>query len=310
MTEQPPLPQVTHTYQNHHIDSTRWQVFKPRPDDIVVATTQKSGTTWTQQIVSLLIFQDEPPPAPFHDLSIFVDMRFTPLEELAQELESQSHRRFLKTHTALDGFPFHPEVKHIFVTRDGRDLFMSLWNHYSNYSDDILHLLDTLPGRVGDPFPPAGDDIHEFWHNWIGRGWFDWEGDGYPFWSQLHVIKTWWDYRHLPNILFVNYLDLLTDLKGQIKRIADYLEIDITPAYLDEITDLCTFESMKGRASEVIPMAEMLFKGGAQTFINKGTNGRWRDVLSSEELALYDKRAAEVLTPECRRWLESGGPVA
>ncbi len=307
MSKQPALPEVTRVYQNHHIDSTRWQVFKPRPDDIVVATTQKSGTTWTQQIISLLLFQDGKPPAPFHDMSVFVDMRMTPLDDLEKELESQTHRRFLKTHTALDGFPFHPEVKHIFVTRDGRDLFMSLWNHYSSYSQDFLKMLDDMPGRVGDPFPPAGEDIHEFWRDWIGRGWFDWESDGYPFWSQLHVIKTWWEYRHLPNVLLVNYADMLADLQGQIQRIADYLDITITPEYLAEVTEQCTFASMKKRAEEVIPMAGMLFDGGAQTFINKGSNGRWRDVLTADELSTYDKHIAKTLTPECANWLENGG---
>ena len=309
MSKQAALPEVTRVYQNHHIDSTRWNVYKPRPDDIIVATTQKSGTTWTQQIISMLIFQDGPPPAPVQNLSIFVDMRMSPLDVLEQRLESQTHRRFLKTHTALDGFPLHPEVKHVFVTRDGRDMFMSLWNHYFNYSEDFVNMLNQIPDRVGDQFPPCGDDIHQFWRDWTGRGWFDWESDGYPFWSQLRVIKTWWEYRHLPNILFVNYADMLADLSGEIKRIADYLDIELTPEYLQDVTEQCTFASMKERATEVMPGAEMLFDGGAKTFIHKGTNGRWRDVLTADELAYYDTYIAELLTPECAHWLEHGGAV-
>ena len=54
-------------------------------------------------------------------------------------------------------------------------------------------------------------------------------------------------------------------------------------------------------------MAGMLFDGGAQTFINKGSNGRWRDVLTAEELSTYDKHIAKTLTPECANWLENGG---
>ena len=161
----------------------------------------------------------------------------------------------------------------MFVTRAGRDLFMSLWNHYSNYSQDFLKMLDELPGRAGDAFPPAGDDIHQVWRDWIGRGWFDRESDGYPFRSQLHVITTWWEERHLPNILFVNYVDMPKDLSGRIQRIADYLEIEMTPQYLREVTDPCRLESMKQRANEVVAMAEVLFDGGARTLINKGPRG-------------------------------------
>ena len=310
MTKTPDLPQVTRLYQNHHVDSSRWDVFKPRTDDIVIATTQKSGTTWVQQIVSLLVFKDTDPPGPFHDLSIYVDMRFSDREELDQMLEAQSHRRFLKTHLALDGLPFHPEVKYIFVSRDGRDIAMSLWNNYFNYSTDFLELLANYPDRVGDPFPPAGNDIHEFLNNWLNRGWFDWEGDGYPYWSQLHMLSTWWDYRHLPNILFVHYADLLNDRAGQIKRIADYLDIDITPDYHREITELASFDSMKERANEVIPMAKTFFDGGASIFIHKGTNGRWKDVMTVGQLAQYNKRVSKVLSPECAQWLESGGPIS
>ena len=302
-------PELTRTYQNHHIDSTRWQLLKPRADDIIVATTQKSGTTWVQTIVSLLIFQDREPPGPFHDISVYVDMRLSDRGELAKILEEQTHRRFLKTHLALDGFPFHPELKHIFVSRDGRDIAMSLWNNYHNYSPQFKQLLANYPDRVGDPFPPAGDDIHEFLDAWLARGWFDWEGDGYPYWSNLHCVKTWWEYRHLPNILFVHYSDLLRDRKGQIKRIADFLDIDVTPEYLEKASREASFEAMKKKGDKDIPMAKVFFEGGSDIFIHKGTNGRWREVMTSGQLAQYDRRVEAQLTPECARWLEQGGKV-
>jgi aryl sulfotransferase len=47
-------------------------------------------------------------------------------------------------------------------------------------------------------------------------------------------------------------------------------------------------------------------KGGPQTFFFKGSNGRWKDVLSADELALYDQTAANVLPSDCRGWLEHG----
>lgn len=49
------LPEVLHTYQNHLLDSTRWWQFIPRSDDIVISTSLKSGTTWTQAIVARLV---------------------------------------------------------------------------------------------------------------------------------------------------------------------------------------------------------------------------------------------------------------
>lgn len=49
------LPQVLHTYQNHTLDSTRWQHYRPRPDDIVITTAYKAGTTWMQELVRQLL---------------------------------------------------------------------------------------------------------------------------------------------------------------------------------------------------------------------------------------------------------------
>jgi aryl sulfotransferase len=54
------------------------------------------------------------------------------------------------------------------------------------------------------------------------------------------------------------------------------------------------------------PTGRPTWKDGARTFFFKGTNGRWKEVLSAEELALYEETAARVLTPDCRRWLEQG----
>lgn len=47
-----------------------------------------------------------------------------------------------------------------------------------------------------------------------------------------------------------------------------------------------------------------IFEVGANIFFCKGINGRWKDVFSAEELALYEEDAAQVLTPDCQAWLE------
>jgi len=50
-------PRKTREMHNHHFDSTVWNDFAFRDDDIVIATYGKSGTTWMQQIVGQLIFR-------------------------------------------------------------------------------------------------------------------------------------------------------------------------------------------------------------------------------------------------------------
>ena len=50
----------------------------------------------------------------------------------------------------------------------------------------------------------------------------------------------------------------------------------------------------------------MFWKEGPQTFFHKGTNGRWKDILSADELRLYDDAMRKTLPPDCARWLEHG----
>jgi aryl sulfotransferase len=303
------LPVVKHLYQNHSMDSTRWNFFAPRPDDIVVATSYKAGTTWVQAIVANLIFGGQKLPGSIHELSPWLDARLFPLELVLTALERQTHRRSIKTHLPLDSLPFHQTVQYLYVGRDPRDVFMSWWNFYHDFSSQVLAMFNTTPGRIGDEMPRCPDNIHELWRGWMTQGWFEWETEGYPFWSVLRHAQSWWDYRHLPNILFVHYADLLADLEGGIKRIARFLSIEPSADAWPVIVRNCTFSEMKARGSELMPQTNAFLKGGANSFFHKGTNGRWREVLSADELKLYDSAAKRELTPECRRWLEQGGAI-
>ncbi len=80
------LPQVIHTYQNHALDSTRWQHYRPRSDDIIIATSYKSGTTWMQEIVRQLIFLGQDVPerddVTLGAISFWLDMNGAPIEEV------------------------------------------------------------------------------------------------------------------------------------------------------------------------------------------------------------------------------------
>ena len=301
------LPTNSRVYQNHHLDSTRWDAFKPRESDIIVATSYKAGTTWTQAIVANLLFSDQQFPAPPWQMSPWLDIRTRSLKEVIDGLEAQTHRRFIKTHLALDGLPFYPEAKYIFVSRDGRDVFMSLWNHYRNYNEEAFKQFNETPSRVGPEFPPPPEDIHTFWRNWCTRGWFEWEKDGYPFWSHLRVTQSWWNYQRLPNLLILHFADMKKDLASCVSRVAEFLDIEVQPAKLNQVVNAVSFGKMKEQGDYYVPRQGAFWKGGKSTFLFKGTNGRWQGVLSEEELELYDEACAQTLSSDCREWLENGG---
>jgi aryl sulfotransferase len=307
VTDTAARPTVEHIYQNHHLDTHRWDGFKPRDGDIVISTSYKAGTTLTQTIICNLLYPDGNLPMPVNELSPWIDMRMGPLDEIMAQLEARQERRCIKTHLALDGLPFFDEVQYVVVGRDPRDVFMSLVNHYGNHTPLMFEMMNSLPGRVGDPFPEYDGDIHALWKTWISKGWFDWESDGYPYWSHMHHALTWWRFRHLPNIKLIHYADLRRDLEGEMRALAAWLNIEVPEDRWPAVVHACKFETVKADPSKVVgPMAEAIWHGGAQTFIHKGTNGRWKDVLTADELALYDLAMAK-LPPACAQWLESGG---
>jgi aryl sulfotransferase len=299
-------PVVKHTYQNYLLDSPRWDEFRPREGDIVIATSYKTGTSWMQGICAALVFQAAEPPAPQDDLSPWVEARFAPVERAMAALEQLTHRRYVKTHLPLDGLCYSDRVQYIVVGRDGLDVFMSLWHHWNNMRPEGIDWINAIPGRVGAPLPPPPADIRQTFDAWLDTGGFPWEHDGYPFWSHLAHAQSWWDYRHLENILSVHFNDLLADLDGEMRRVSAYLGIPVDEAVWPTLVQSVTFGAMKANAEKMAPAATVGLWKDTAGFFHQGTNRRWVGVLAGEQIARYRQRAAERLEPSLARWLEHG----
>ena len=309
-----PLPSVSRVYQNHHLDSTRWEVVEQRAGDIIVTTSYKSGTTWTQQILNWLLNGHLDPLPDLHQAMPWVDARFQGVDKatLAAHVAGLTGRRSLKSHLPLDGLPYHSDSFYIIVGRDPRDVFMSLFNHYRSYTDNAFAALNAEEA-VGPPLPRCPDDPLALFRRWITEGWFEWESEGWPMWSNLHHTQTYWEYRDLPNFLFLHYNDMLADLEAAVRRIAAFVELEVSDDRIARTVAATTFANVKKQVearSEDEDPSRFFFEGGMKTFFFKGTNGRWRDVLDAEALALYEAAKQRVLDPVAANWLETGGGVA
>ena len=288
-------PQKTRELQSNHFDSTIWNDFKFRDDDIIIATYAKSGTTWIQQIVSQLIFNGRE-GLPVAEMSPWMDLRVPPKQVKLQEVEAQSHRRFIKTHLPVDALVFSPKAKYIYIGRDGRDIIWSMHHHHMMANEKWYHALNDTPGLVGPPIEKPNEDIVQYYHEWLDK-------DGYPFWSFWENIKSWWDIRELPNVLLMHFADLKRDMPGEILKIAEFLEIEVDQSKWEDILYHCSFQYMKENATASVPLGGLFWDGGAKTFINKGTNGRWHEVLTQEDSEKYQQLAVDNLGAECAQWL-------
>ncbi len=299
---------ATKRYKSPIIDNSRWDVYEPRDGDVVIATPQKGGTTWMQAIVAHLLLPDGF-EGNLSSTSYWLDARVIPLETVVTGLQQQAHRRFIKTHLPSDGLPLYPQVRYLVVGRDGRDIAMSLWNHYSGFSDDALANMQARSESEphnGVDIPKAPDDVNAFWWDWMTRGAFDGQHDGWPFWSDLYVMQSWFDLKDEPNVKLIHYADMLANTREAVETVARFLDVPITSQRVDRIVEQVSFTAMKNQGEAYVPFAGNPWKSGASTFFNKGTNGRWAEEINAENLKAYDATARRVFSPDCAAWVASG----
>ncbi|MDQ1383853.1 MAG: aryl sulfotransferase [Actinomycetota bacterium] len=298
-------------YRSLVFDSTRWEGFAFRPDDIVITTPPKCGTTWTQMICALLVFQTPDLDRSLDLISPWLDMLTRDLESVRADLDAQTHRRFIKTHTPYDGLPHDPDVTYICVGRDPRDVFRS-WDHHAENMDVMAVIVarekavgldDVLDLLAQGPPPRAEHEIDRFW-NWVDDTTPPTESMNLR--QTLHHLQTFWDIRQQPNVVMVHYDDLQRDLEGEMCRLAARLGIDVREDLWPELVEAASFENMRAHADVIAPDTTHAIWNDNRSFFNRGCTGQWRDLLDESDLDRYHRRVAELGTPDLIAWAHQG----
>jgi hypothetical protein len=287
------------SYASAEEDNARWATFPFRPGDIVISTRSKHGTTWMQMICALLVFRTPDLPAPLGEMSPWLDRLTEPQDELFARLAAQAHRRFLKTHTPLDGLPIAPEATYIVVARHPLDAAVSLYHQGENIDRAVLRRLVGLPPDDAPPAPRPG--LHDWLVDWI-------EDDPAPTESldslpgvMWHMADAW-ERRSQPNVLLVRYADLERDLEGAMRELAARLRIEVDEPAWPALVRAASFSEMRARAGAVLPDRNGILRDPA-AFFRRGGSGAAREVLSAPELHRYEERAGWLAPADLLGWL-------
>lgn len=294
----------------------RWPGFRFRTGDIVISTPRKSGTTWTQMICALLIFQTPDLPAPLWRLSPWLDTPDVPPEHVDAQLAAQRHRRFIKTHTPLAGIPADARVTYVVTARHPADAFVSMY-HQDRLIGPHGPPPPGPPPMLHGPLPPrpppmprapevSREQLHEALIEWIGG---DEGSHRYPasLAATMRHLSGAWTRRADPNVVLVHYDDLLSDLEGQMRRLAGRFGIAVREGSWPTLVEAATFERMRGRDDVLVPPPPGIVADNA-LFFRRGTSGAAREILSDEEMAWYLARVARLAPPDLLEWLHRPVP--
>jgi aryl sulfotransferase len=296
-------------YRGIVYDSERWRGFRLRPDDIVISTPPKCGTTWTQMICAMLILQTPSLDTPLSVLSPWLDNVARARRDVVADLEAQQHRRFLKTHTPLDGLPLHESVTYVCVGRDPRDVALSMDKHLDNLDVDAFmrarEVAAEIDGVDPEPLPPPParpvGDRHRFW------AWVDNETPptetGSSLLRTLRHLGSFWEAQGAVNVVMLHYDDLKSDLSGQMRALADRLGIVVRDDRWDRLVAAAGFADMRRNAENTAPNAREGMWRDSEQFFRRGVSGEWRDLLDDGDLVRYWRRVAEIAAPDLTTWV-------
>ncbi len=287
-------------YRSSDEDSGRWIGFPFRDGDIVISTRSKSGTTWVQMICALLIFQAPSLPASLGQLSPWLDFLTAPRDEVYARLAAQRHRRFIKTHTPLDGIPLDPRATYLVTARHPLDMAVSLYHQGDNIDRARMRRLTGQPEPAGPPRPRK--PVREWLLDWI-------DDDADPR-EQLDSLPgvMWhlagaWARRAWPNVRLVHYDRLRADLEGEMRRLAGELRIAVPEPSWPGLEAAATFGKMSAGAANLVPGQGVLKDSAA--FFRRGSSGAGRELLTPEEIAHYHARVAGMAPAGLLSWLHA-----
>ena len=284
-------PEQNVSYSGPITNTARWENFQHRSDDIFVCTPPKCGTTWTQAICAMLVFGKVDHGQQPGVISPWIDAEFAPIEDYLQQVEAQSHRRFIKTHTPFDGIPYYPECDYFMIFRDPRDVFFSGLNHRDNMNDQEL---------ANSVF-----SISKF-SEWTNAERAPGQWDHPSLESLTHFFNSYWPYRHLPNVHTFHYSNMKRDLEGSITQMSVALGYTYSDAQLAAFADAANFESMKNNAVQYAPESGTGMWKAESNFFANGSSRQWEGKLTESELAEFDVRVRELVPAGAVDWFLNG----
>lgn len=268
---------------------SRWYAFTPRAGDIVVSTPPKSGTTWVQGILVLLISGDPEVDAAVARIAPWIDIDTPEQDAILAAFDRQSQRRQLKTHTPFDGIPVWSGLRYISVYRHPIDMHFSFRSHVYNMRKEVLR--DCFPANISEGFRIFLEGEHR---------------DGASLTSIVDHYRSALARDARENFLRLHYADMVRDPAQAFRRIANHVGIFRPPELEAELLKAASFANMKANAGRFAVAARQGFWRNDADFFDNGTSNKWEGRLAPEDLATYDARISALLAPDERRWLEWG----
>lgn len=285
------VPVKTRDYSGPVTDSARWDGFALREGDIVVSTPPKCGTTWMQTIVLMLLTGRAHLDQSVWALSLWLDCAFR--DDAREQVEQQSGRRCIKTHTPFDGIAHAPQATYIAVHRHPVDVHFSLQRHVENMKPDWLDFM--YPGDVASNFD-----------RFLNHPATEAGTDDTTLASIAQHFMSFRKWAHLPNVHFFHYAEMQRDLPGQVARLNTLLATGHGPDLINEIAAATAFEAMKNSAAKHLRAPEISPFKDELGFFQSGRSGKWQGRLTEAQMAAFDTKLKASVGAADARWLSWG----